>query len=48
MGLLAKQGILEKHCDMELYNCEQTVWQLDIAEYNRRRSLLKGNYVVQS
>ena len=48
MGLLAKQGILEKYCDMELYNCEQTVWRLDINEYNSRRSLLKGNYVVQS
>lgn len=48
MGLLAKQGILTKKCDMILYNCEQTVWQLNIAEYTRRRNLLKGSYVVQS
>lgn len=48
MGLLAKQKILDKHSDMVLYYTEQTVWRLNIQEYTRRRSLLKGNYVVQS
>lgn len=48
MGLLARQGILDKHSDMMLYYTKQTVWKLNIEEYTRRRSLLKGNYVVQS
>jgi len=48
MGLLAKQKILDKHSDMMLYYTKQTVWKLNIQEYNRRRSLLKGDYVVQS
>jgi hypothetical protein len=46
MGLLAKQKILDKHSEMVLYYTEQTVWKLNIKEYTRRRSLLKGNYVV--
>ena len=46
MGLLAKQKILDKHSEMMLYYTEQTVWKLNIKEYTRRRSLLKGNYVV--
>lgn len=45
MGLLAKQKILDKHSDMMLYYTKQTVWKLNIQEYTRRRSLLKGNYV---
>jgi hypothetical protein len=48
MGLLAKQGILDKHCDMELYFTEQTIWKLNIEEYTKRRNKLKGKYVVQS
>ena len=48
MGLLAKQKILDKHSEMMLYYTKQAVWKLNINEYNRRRSLLKGNYVVQS
>ena len=46
MGLLAKQKILDKHSEIVLYYTEQTVWKLNIKEYTRRRSLLKGNYVV--
>lgn len=46
MGLLAKQKILDKHSEMVLYYTEQTVWKLNIEEYTRRRSLLKGEYVV--
>lgn len=46
MGLLAKQKILDKHSEMVLYYTEQTVWKLNIKEYTRRRSLLKGEYVV--
>jgi len=48
MGLLAKQKILDKYSEMMLYYTEQTVWKLNINEYTRRRSLLKGDYVVQS
>jgi|TARA_X000000950_G_scaffold279359_1_gene372000 hypothetical protein len=48
MGLLAKQKILDKHSEMELYYTHQAVWKLNIKEYNRRRNLLKGSYVVQS
>ena len=47
MGLLARQGILDKHSDMNLYDTEQTIWKLNIHEYTRRRNLLKGRYVVQ-
>jgi len=46
MGLLAKQGILDKHCDMELYYTAQTVWKLNINEYTRRRNKLRNIYVV--
>jgi hypothetical protein len=48
MGLLARQGILDKHTDMTLYYTEQTVWKLNVKEYTRRRNSLKGHYVVQS
>ena len=48
MGLLAKQKILDKHSEIMLYYTEQTIWKLNIKEYIRRRSLLKGEYVVQS
>lgn len=47
MGLLARQGILDKHSDMNLYDTEQTIWKLNINEYTRRRNSLKGRYVVQ-
>jgi hypothetical protein len=40
MGLLAKQNILNKHRDMVLYYTDQTVWKLNISEYNRRRKEL--------
>ena len=43
MALLAKQGILDKVCDTMLYYTEQTVWRLNIDEYNRRRKLLCGS-----
>lgn len=46
MGLLARQGILDKHSEMMLYYTEQTVWKLNIEEYIRRRNKLKGRYVV--
>ena len=46
MGLLAKQGILDKHSDMVLYYTKQTVWKLNIPEYTRRRNKLRGKYVV--
>jgi len=46
MGLLARQGILDKHGEMMLYYTEQTVWKLNIEEYTRRRNKLKGCYVV--
>lgn len=46
MGLLARQGILDKHGEMMLYYTEQTVWKLNIEEYTRRRNKLKGRYVV--
>lgn len=46
MGLLARQGILDKHSDMVLYYTEQTVWKLNIEEYTRRRERLTGKYVV--
>jgi hypothetical protein len=46
MGLLAKQGILDNHCDMELYYTAQTVWKLNINEYTRRRNKLRNIYVV--
>ena len=45
MGLLAKQGILDKHCDMELYYTAQTIWKLNIDEYTERRNKLRGKYV---
>ena len=48
MGLLAKQGILDKHSDTMLYYTLQTVWKLNIQEYTKRRNRLRGNYVVQS
>ena len=48
MGLLAKQGILDKHSDIMLYYTLQTVWKLNIQEYTKRRNGLRGNYVVQS
>ena len=38
-------SILDKHCDMELYYTEQTIWKLNIDEYTRRRNKLKGKYV---
>lgn len=46
MGLLARQGILDKHGEMMLYYTKQTVWKLNIEEYTRRRNKLKGRYVV--
>ena len=46
MGLLDRQGILDKHSEMMLYYTEQTVWKLNIEEYTRRRNKLKGRYVV--
>jgi len=46
MGLLARQGILDKYGEMMLYYTEQTVWKLNIEEYTRRRNKLKGRYVV--
>ena len=48
MGLLAKQKILDKYGDIELYYTAQTVWKLNIQEYTTRRNRLRGNYVVQS
>ena len=45
MGLLARQGILDKHSDMMLYYTEQTVWKLNIEEYTKRRERLIGKYV---
>ncbi len=39
MGLLAKQGILDKVCDTILYHTEQTIWKLNVQEYVKRRSL---------
>ena len=27
-------------CDMELFNCKQTIWQLNIGKYLERRSKL--------
>ena len=48
MGLLAKQKILDKYGDIELYHTAQTVWKLNIQEYTTRRNRLRGNYVVQS
>lgn len=45
MGLLAKQGILDKHSDMMLYYTHQTVWKLNIEEYTKRRERLTGKYV---
>jgi len=46
MGLLARQGILDKYSEMMLYYTEQTVWKLNIQEYTSRRNKLKGRYVV--
>ena len=46
MGLLAKQGILDKHSDITLYYTEQTVWKLNILEYTTRRNRLRGKYVL--
>ena len=45
MGLLAKQGILDNVGDLMLYYTKQTVWRLNIEEYSKRRSRLKGTYV---
>jgi hypothetical protein len=45
MGLLAKQGILDKVKDAVIYNTYQTVWKLNIDEYTRRRNRLRGKYV---
>lgn len=45
MELLAKQKILDKICDMEIYNTYQTVWKLNIPEYTYRRNKLRGKYV---
>ena len=44
MGLLADQGILWHHADMELMSpmgnkIPQTVWGVNIEEYYRRRKL---------
>ena len=39
MGLLAKQGILEKICDTVLYYTDQTLWRLNVQEYVKRRSI---------
>jgi len=38
MGLLAKQGILDKVSDTILYYTEQTIWKLNVQEYVKRRS----------
>ena len=46
MGLLAKQKILDKYGDIELYYTAQTVWKLNIQEYTRRRNRLRGIYVL--
>ena len=46
MGLLAKQGILDKHSDIVLYYTKQTVWRLNILEYTTRRNRLRGKYVL--
>ena len=46
MGLLAKQGILDKHSDIMLYYTLQTVWRLNILEYTTRRNRLRGKYVL--
>jgi|TARA_B100000470_G_scaffold221317_1_gene211410 hypothetical protein len=42
MGILANQkdAYLNYICDMELFNCEQTIWQLNIGKYLERRSKL--------
>lgn len=45
MTLLSKQKILDHVNDITIYNVYQSVWKLNIREYNRRRNLLKENYV---
>jgi hypothetical protein len=44
---LAKVGMVEHYKDMELYYTDQSVWKLNIDEYNYRRKNLTGDkYVV--
>ena len=45
MGLLAKQGILKDCGTRELFFTKQTLWQLNIDEYLKRRSLITNEYV---
>jgi len=44
MGLLAKQGILIKIKDCIINNTLQTVWQLNINEYIKRRGRIGNDY----
>jgi hypothetical protein len=37
---LAKVGMVEHYKDMELYYTDQSVWKLNIDEYNHRRAML--------
>lgn len=45
MGLLEKQGILSNKGDMDLFSTYQTLWQLNISEYQKRRNLIKNEYM---
>ena len=44
---LAKVGMVEHYKDIELWYTEQSVWKLNIDEYNYRRKNITGDkYVV--
>jgi hypothetical protein len=45
MGLLAKQGILTHIDDITVYDVYQSIWQLNIKIYNKKRALIRNNYV---
>ncbi len=45
MTLLSKQKILDYVLDATIYDVRQTVWKLNIQEYQDRRSKLKEKYV---
>jgi len=43
---LHKLGMVDYHGRVFLYQTEQSVWKLNISEYNKRRSMIGEKYVV--